>query len=98
MFRPNDCAPNAPSAFTEYSEILRRNLAPAIVDTKVDWHRPGGRDGQFYGTVGRFQAPSAIVATNGQWFQNYMGNVPVSAQQRIDAPDPWTVDQGGFNG
>lgn len=99
MFSPRDCSPNAPSAFAEYSEILRRHLMPAIVDTKVDTHRPGDvRDGAFIGTVGRFQAPSAIVDLNGQWNQNYMGNVPVTAQQQITAPDPWTVDQGGFNG
>lgn len=95
MYFVSDCAPNAPSAFTEYTEKLRRALMPAVVRPLVDSHRPGDKfDGAFVGTVGAFQAPSAIVAPNGQWSPVYTGIVPVTAQQQISAPDPWLADDG----
>ena len=100
MFRPSDCAPNAPAAFLEYSEILRRNMQPAKNPTLVDRLRPGGmngREGAFTGKVGVFLAPSAIIAPLGQWSPNYMGSVPVSAQQQIVAPNPWETGDD-FNG
>lgn len=96
MFKPQDCAPNAPSAFTEYSEILRRNMAPAIVNPLVDSHRtgPGSEAGPYIGRVGVFSTLPAIMTPTGQWSPNYMGIVPVSAQQQIVAPEPWLDTQG----
>lgn len=95
MYYVDDCAPNAPSAFAAYSDLLRRNLMPAKVVPLVDSHRPDDPiDGAYVGTVGAFQAPSAIVAPNGQWAPTYTGIVPVTAQQQITAPDPWLADDG----
>lgn len=90
MFEPN--APNSPSAFLEYSAAFSRHLQPAIVTPLVDALRPDVDTGPFYGTVGIFKAPSAIVAPMGQWAPNYMGNVPTSIQPEIGAPDPWTTE------
>lgn len=95
MFSPEDCAPNAPSAFSEYVDALRRALQPAIVTPLVDTKAPGDKyDGAFVGRVGAFQAPGTINGPLGQWAPTYMGIVPQSAQVQIKAPEPWEADDG----
>jgi len=88
------CQPNAPDAFAGYSAILRRNLLPAIVVPLIDTHPPDDiDDGAATGTIGAFEAGlPALVQPNGPWFPDYGGIVPVSAQQQIVAPEPWTTD------
>jgi hypothetical protein len=58
----------------------------------VDFHPPDdSQEGAWQGTVGIFETVPAIVQPNGPWYPDYTGIVPVSAQQQIVAPEPWTV-------
>lgn len=96
----SNCAPNAPSAFSEYSDALRRQLqrSAVITPSMVDSHPPDDNDdGAFTGTVGLFQTMPAISAPLGPWYPDYQGIVPVSAQQQIASPEPWTSYED-FNG
>lgn len=83
---------NAPDTFPEYANAFRRQINPAIVKPLIDYHPPDDiDDGAFLGTVGAFVAGMpAIVQPNGPWYPDYQGIVPVSAQQQIIAPEPWT--------
>lgn len=85
---------NAPDSFAGYSDTMRRDLLPAIVQPMMDTHPPDDMDdGAFLGTVGVFVAGlPAIVAPNGPWYPDYTGIVPMSAQQQIVAPEPWLSD------
>jgi len=89
------CSQNAPDAFSAYANALRGRLLPARVSPMVDFHPPDdNQDGAWQGTVGIFESLPAIVQPYGPWYPDYTGIVPVSAQQQIVAPEPWTVDEG----
>lgn len=91
------CDMNAPDSFAGYSATLRRNLMPAIVVPMMDTHPPDDiDDGAFLGNVGAHVAGlPAIVRPGGPWYPDYGGIVPVSAQQHIVTPEPWTTDDWG---
>lgn len=84
---------NAPDSFADYADILRRNRH-AIVAPLIDLHPPDDvDDGAYQGTVAAsVSGLPAIVVPNGPWYPDYQGIVPVSAQQQIIAPEPWTDD------
>lgn len=88
----NGCSQNAPDAFSAYANALRGSLNSARISPMVDFHPPDdSQEGAWQGTVGIFETVPAIVQPNGPWYPDYTGIVPVSAQQQIVAPEPWTV-------
>jgi hypothetical protein len=92
--------PNAPPAFTEYSDLLRGQLQHTSITTPslVDWHPPNDDDdGAFVGTVGVFQQLPAIASPLGPWYPDYQGIMPISAQVQLSAPEPWESVED-FNG
>lgn len=80
------------SSFDDYARTLAgapgAHVDPLLYPGAPD-HSGLGGDGPYMGTVGVFDSHAAIVAPIGDYAATYAGDLPLSVQPRVTAPDPW---------